>query len=206
VDLDPSRLVLANRVIFVCGRATFRDTDITQIGSWLTKYPTIMIPKSVHFATWFDFEVSFNNASRVPTQPLALAVGVKNVFDAKKPDAWALFKSASRLWATDPRDQLYSLLGLVDIRIEANYSKSTEAVYLELATVMLERAPLDGWFRQTRVIKASRYTRIPLLLYHRSYQPFLNIRATIRISPANYTATTSRSVNATLRPSGSFLI
>jgi len=152
----------------VCGRATFRDTDITQIGSWLAKHSTRTIPKSIHFATWFDFEVSFNNAFRVPTQPLALAVGVKNVFDAKKPDAWALFKSASSLWATGPRDQLYSLLGLVDIRIEADYSKFSEVVYPELATIMLERAPLDGWFRQTRGIKASRYTRIPLFLYHRS--------------------------------------
>ena len=154
-------LVLAKRVLFMCGNTTFRDTDITQIASWLANHPTRTIPSSIHFAKWFAFEVSFNNALRVPLQPLALAVGVQNFFEAKKPDAWTLFECASGLRATDPRDQVYSLLGLADIGIEADYSKSTEAVYLELSAVMLERAPLDGWFRYAGVLIKNTMATLP---------------------------------------------
>ena len=154
-------LVLARRVTFMCGYATFWETDITQIGNWLATHPTRTIPSGIEWAKWLDFEVGFNNAFRVPMQSLTLAVGIQNVFEAKKPDAWTLFESALRLRATDPRDQVYSLLGLAEIGIEADYSKSTEAVYLELAAVMLERAPLDGWFRYTGILIKNSMATLP---------------------------------------------
>ena len=48
--------------------------------------------------------------------------------------------------ASDPRDKIYSLLGLIRIGIEADYSKTVEALYLEVSQIMLPRVPMDEWF------------------------------------------------------------
>lgn len=42
---------------------------------------------------------------------------------------WKIFTHAWPLAATDPRDKVYSMLGLIDIGVEADYSKSPETIY-----------------------------------------------------------------------------
>lgn len=70
--------------------------------------------------------------------------------------AWRVFESSLRLLATDPRDKVYSLTGLMDIGIEADYSKSPKTIYSEVADIMLNQVPLDEWLDKAGIMNRNR--------------------------------------------------
>lgn len=47
---------------------------------------------------------------------------------------------------SDPRDKVYSLLGLMDLGISTDYAKSPEMVCFEVTSILFDRVPLDEWF------------------------------------------------------------
>jgi hypothetical protein len=65
------------------------------------------------------------------------------------------------LATTDPRDKIYSMLGLIDIGVEADYSKSPETIYCKVATILIDRVPLDEWFRSTGICFTNRMPTLP---------------------------------------------
>jgi hypothetical protein len=46
---------------------------------------------------------------------------------------------------TDSRNKVYSILGLANIVIQADYTKSTAAVFYDIATIILGNIPLHEW-------------------------------------------------------------
>jgi hypothetical protein len=65
--------------------------------------------------------------------------------------AWIAATQSILLRAKDPRDKVYSLLGIVDTGMKANYSKTIEAIYTEFATILFGHVPLDEWLSITGV-------------------------------------------------------
>jgi hypothetical protein len=57
-------------------------------------------------------------------------------------EAWRIFTFTRYLIASDPRDKIYSLLGLIRIGIDADYSKTVEKLYLEVSRIMFPRVPM----------------------------------------------------------------
>jgi hypothetical protein len=70
------------------------------------------------------------------------------------PHAWPLA-------ATHPRDKVYSMLGLIDIGVEADYSKSPETIFCEVATILIDRLPLDVWFQSTGICFTNKMPALP---------------------------------------------
>jgi hypothetical protein len=138
-------LVLANHVIFVCGRSGFEYFHIREIADWIANLPAEAKPAAIEWGDWLLFKTDFEKLFFVPMKSLLLKGKEKDTSRSHGPyiAAWFIFKVACSLLATDPRDKVYSFLGLMNIGIEADYSKPSELVYLEVATTMLDRVPLD---------------------------------------------------------------
>jgi hypothetical protein len=60
--------------------------------------------------------------------------------------AWKMLQRAKHLVATDPLDKVYSLLGLINIAIEVDYTKAAEDIYRDVATLLFDRVPRSEWF------------------------------------------------------------
>jgi len=52
----------------------------------------------------------------------------------------------------------------MNIRIQADYAKSQEMLYREVATVSVNRVPIDDWLRLTGVRYYSRMLGLPIWL------------------------------------------
>ncbi|KAN0115561.1 HET domain containing protein [Hyaloscypha variabilis] len=156
-------LVLANHVIFFCGRVGFEYLDIRTIWKWMAKLSAEAKPAAIDWGDWLSFRTDFGKVFMSPMKTSILKLEAKVISRSAGPylAAWLTFKVACSLLATDSRDKVYSLLGLMDIGIQADYSKPPELVYLEVATTMLDRVPLDEWLWIAGTMSENRMPSLP---------------------------------------------
>jgi Heterokaryon incompatibility protein (HET) len=157
-------LVLAKEVLFVCGRrANFGYSVLKEIGLWLNSLPSAAKPADVDWVTWSAFRFMVWGSFKVQMKIWSLAVTSDDTLSSDKAysRAWKIFEFASLLAAADPRDKVYSLLGLMSIGIEADYSKAPEMIYREVAAIMFRRVPLDEWFQKTGIGFGDRMSTLP---------------------------------------------
>ena len=156
-------LVLAEYVVFICGRAKFSYLDLAEIVAWLSLLPASAMPADFDWGSWLSLRDACVTCLIEPMRSFRLVLTLDKVKRSHGPyiAAWNILTHAWPLAATDPRDKVYSMLGLLDIGFEADYSKSPETIYCEVATILTDRVPLDEWFRSTGICFTNRMPAIP---------------------------------------------
>jgi Heterokaryon incompatibility protein (HET) len=157
-------LVLAKMVVFICGQAMFRFLDAASVSRWLWSIPDQIKPDAVSWGPWTKFKNRLSSSFANPMSSFVLATKLHdNVYGTEGPygGPWKFFSFSWSLNATDPRDKVYSLLGLANIGIEVDYSKSPEMVYHDFAATMFGNAPLHEWFRFCGISFRERMPTLP---------------------------------------------
>lgn len=137
--------MLAELVVFMCGPAMFTYSHLRKIYVWLGSLSASVKSDVVDWGAWLSFKHAVWSSLDVSMRGFALKVRSDDILREHGPyiAAWNILTYAWPLAATDPRDKAYSLLGLINIGIEADYSKSPEMVYHEVATIMFNQVPRD---------------------------------------------------------------
>ncbi len=158
-------LALANELVFICGPAVFTFEDLCTTAFTIGALPEAPCPASgISSYDWTMFRKGIGGTFRGPVDRISVAKGLSDSIqpsDNPYTAAWEIFKSTRALMATDPRDQVYSLLGITKIGLKADYSRSADTVYLELAAIMFERVPMHEWFGEAGMAFESRMTALP---------------------------------------------
>jgi Heterokaryon incompatibility protein (HET) len=142
-------LVLAQKVLFLCGTEGFRYNDIMVLFGWLNSIPDTTYHSTVSDSDWNNFKSYFDLALDVPLRALVLAEQLRRKdLPNEEPYLrfWRTLMYARRMIASDPRDKIYSLLSLVQISVNADYSKTVQALYLEVARILFPQVAMDEWF------------------------------------------------------------
>lgn len=154
-------LVLAKQVLFLCGAEGFQYNDIRDLSYWLDSTPDASYHSSLSESDWINFKTYLDLALSEPLKAWVLAVQLrKHSFD-EEPQAqfWQALMYARRMIASDPRDKIYSLLSLVQVGVSADYSKTVQALYLEVAQILFPQVAMHKWFNKA----TPSYKRIPAL-------------------------------------------
>jgi hypothetical protein len=154
---------LPEQVVLFCGQAAITLRDIDEINFWFDSHPLPPSPLPVSFADWQYLTRGLKFALGKPMTIILMIVRLNGLLSSEQPysAAWRIFRRACRLAATDPRDKIYSLLGLVKIGIDVDYSKPVESLYREVAGVMFERVAMHEWFQGIDVSFESRMSALP---------------------------------------------
>jgi hypothetical protein len=156
-------LVLAKGVIFFCGQATFGHTCIQRNKIWLEALSLQVKPDGIGWAYWMLSREGFDDSMLEPMRSYAIQIARHNVLPTVRPFemAWRILNQARYLHATDPRDKIFSLLGIIDVGIEVDYSKAVESIYCELAEEMCASVSLDEWLHTAGVVWVGRLPGLP---------------------------------------------
>jgi hypothetical protein len=105
----------------------------------------------------------FDDSMLEPMRSYAIQITRHNVLPTVRPFemAWRILNQARYLHVTDPRDKIFSLLGIIDVGIEADYSKTVESIYCELAEEMCASVSLDEWLHTAGVVWVGRLPGLP---------------------------------------------
>jgi hypothetical protein len=141
-------LVFAKDVLFLCGKNAFIYDDISEIASAFVAFPDGAYPSTVVEFHWDICKDLLMTTLAMPLRSLMFRKTLDTALSSKQPysQAWKILVGTCDLAASDPRDKIYSLLGLLNIGIEADYSKPVQAVYLELAQILFPQVPMEEWF------------------------------------------------------------
>jgi hypothetical protein len=143
-------LVFAKKVFFVCGRKVFTYDPLHVIFIWCHSISATPYHTTFPQAEWSIFQRNLVSSLYIPLRAAILAQnnGSSKVVSTEDPyeEAWETLQFASDLLAYDPRDKIYSLLDLFRIGIDADYSKTVQVLYLEVAQIMFTRLTMDKWF------------------------------------------------------------
>jgi hypothetical protein len=144
-------LVFARKVLFLCGRKLFTYDALRVIFTWCRSVSVTPYHRTFSQGEWSLFQRHLYSSILIPLRAAILAknIGSGKTVPTEDPykEAWQTLQSTRDMLASDPRDKIYSLLGLVRIGIDADYSKTVQALYLEVAQIMFPRIPMDEWFQ-----------------------------------------------------------
>jgi hypothetical protein len=132
-------LVLGKHILFICGTATFSWEHLLCIARWSNSLQGLPVPPSIGYEAWtfltLDLRTYMGVSEQISSYKRARQAGQGSTFEF-------VCSSVPRL-ATDPRDKLYSLLGIRDLGIQPDYSKSVEEVYTDAIAVLMQGVSLD---------------------------------------------------------------
>jgi hypothetical protein len=110
--------------IFLCGPAGFGLSDLGNIVIWIEQVPVDVKPADVEWGPWLELRDDLATGLTFSMRGgLFLSFNPEDIEPSQTPYglAWIAATQSCLLHATDPRDKVYSLLGLVDIGMKANY-------------------------------------------------------------------------------------
>ncbi|RMJ12428.1 hypothetical protein CDV36_007916 [Fusarium kuroshium] len=147
-------MVLPTDVLFMCGSSLITWQSVMAVQELLTALVSMgshsgLPTTEAHHALYPALKPFFN--IMVPSINEINSARLKIVSAANYPNL-SLVPRVADLQATDPRDKVYGLLGVIGTRLEADYTKDTPQVYREFASV---------WFDEVK--------NLNLLLYSHEY-------------------------------------
>lgn len=158
-------IVLAKDIRFKCGAHKLELEAVNEIDFALKIYlPDAGARKLIDHLepkVWCSFRSALGTLweiSRRSTFKVSLNLGAEPLADSRP---WMLLRHTKELTATNPRDKIYSLLGLFDFGVIADYSISTESLYLQIATIILKSVPLDEWLDMSATRPQERIKGLP---------------------------------------------
>ena len=157
-------MLLAEDVVLLCGPTALNFHQIYTVFSWLMSVLSSSSPTAVDWQEWLGFRTAYNMSlvgfftfgyERIhPERPTSDSEGVHL-------QAWKTLQRAKHLFATDPLDKVYSLLGLINIGLEVDYTKAAEDVYRDVAVALFDQVPRSEWFYLTGVYLSNRMSSLP---------------------------------------------
>jgi hypothetical protein len=158
-------LVLAQKVSFLCGKEIFKLTDMAgaAVAIDAVSYEEgFLLPHSIK--KWWP-AVKLEVPSRLKALSYIRIAAARWTALQSAEDSysivWEILVRTSDLAATDPRDKIYSLLSLIKINLDVDYSKSVVALYLEVAGILFGRVPMNEWFDMQGKSYRDRMTGLP---------------------------------------------
>jgi uncharacterized membrane protein YqaE (UPF0057 family) len=135
-------ILLPPLVVLVCGDEFCRYDHLINLCLWLLSTSETRHPTQVEAGDWFIHR-------QIVIDYLAPSVRLehlrRNLIRPSEESAWTFFMYSMPRLVSRPEDKIYSLLGLVDIGIPVDYSKSASDVYHDFARAMMPKIPLDTW-------------------------------------------------------------
>ncbi len=132
-------MVLSRSVVMVCGTSTVHLAMVWAVAGWLKMLKGVPRPPVVHEGLWRDISRDSGHVHLGRSEIFTSRTLRIGQLEARLPVLWrALVIETRRHMATDPRDKLYSVLGLLNIPIRPDYSLSVERLYGDLAKACLK--------------------------------------------------------------------
>lgn len=133
-------LVLSRNVVVLCGQQTLPLIAFWVIWEWLLRIEGLPCPAQVDAGLWSFLSsregrrlLGWGALNKLPNL-MELMRGSKNAPEQDLPLIWHQLVLHTRiLQATDPRDKLYSVLGMLDRKFKPDYSASIEDVFYDFA-------------------------------------------------------------------------
>ncbi|KAK4890639.1 hypothetical protein LTR27_010678 [Elasticomyces elasticus] len=163
-------MVLAEDQVFLGSRTSITRIEFERLCQWLKKVGDgdVVWPRCVAYTTWTAWK------QRIQTtimQPLALRTcrALADQIDHSEPRTTLtgprqeLLFSSEDLEATDPRDHVYGLLGILDVRFKPDYQRSVREVFFMWTSWLAYTGPDSRFLRRAgiRHNDASRYGGLP---------------------------------------------
>jgi hypothetical protein len=145
-------LVLGKRILFVHGSTSLTYEELDQASSWFNSTRKWILSGSLErqsfLGHWIWFTLSYDQVNIGPI------LRVKLYKIRGSTDPWNIFYFLSNLWATDPRDHIYGLLGLQDFAIVPDYRKDLCSVLYDL---------VDTWIKDSNKLDCLLYAGVGTL-------------------------------------------
>ncbi|KAL1877000.1 hypothetical protein Daus18300_002609 [Diaporthe australafricana] len=133
-------LVLSRNVVVLCGQQTLPLAAFWIIWEWLLRIEGVPCPSHVDPGLWSFLSsregrrlLGWGALNKLPNL-MELMSGSKDAPEQDLAVVWHELVLHTRvLQATDPRDKLYSVLGMLDRKFKPDYSASAEDVFCEFA-------------------------------------------------------------------------
>src|SRR5215471_13146719 len=133
-------MTLAKTLRFVCGTHSIDYNKMRIVTDWLRNVEGMPLiqPEFLSNGVWHAFQTT-----SIPSSSVGRVSFARDIFRDDTKYGWigrqAFFRMASCFSVTDPRDQIYGLLGITRSNIVPDYSKSVREVYCEFTkTWMIE--------------------------------------------------------------------
>ena len=130
--------VLPQRVHVLCGSMSCSLDSVLNLCAWLRKYPRDRCPISMEPELWQALKYYTHNVSSLTLMLRIIIVRrqLHTTYSRKTlDDDFITFIFATDLRATDPRDFIYGILGVLDLPIHPDYEKSVKLVFTEITRV-----------------------------------------------------------------------
>ena len=143
--------VLPQSVCVLCGSMACSLDSVLNLCDWLLKYPRDRCPISMEPGLWQVLKYYTHNLSCFNLMLRIILVRRQlHMMDSRKilDDDFPIFRFAIDLRATDPRDFIYGILGVLDLPIHPDYEKSVKLVFTEISRVGVKQ----GYFSDIMAI------------------------------------------------------
>jgi hypothetical protein len=145
-------LVLGKRILFIHGSMSLTYEELDKASNWFNSTRKWILSGSLErqsfLGHWIWFTLSYNPVNIGPI------LRVKLYKIGGLADPWGIFYLLSNLYATDPRDHIYGLLGLQDFAIVPDYRKDLCSVLYDL---------VDTWIKDSHNLDCLLYAGVGTL-------------------------------------------
>ena len=135
-------ITLPEKVMIICGQQTCFLEDIFILYKWLKSIELQDRPSFVNIRIWTHLISSFHVKQIMNFGRVTWLITLREYAKTKQQRdmiGWRIVPAAEGTRATDPRDKIYSLLGLSNFEIIPDYSKPVKEVYCEFAKATMEQ-------------------------------------------------------------------
>ncbi|KAK5719367.1 hypothetical protein LTR15_007890 [Elasticomyces elasticus] len=163
-------MVLAEDQIFLGSRTSITRSDFESVCQWLENIGDgdVVWPRFVEYATWTIWKKQIQTTN---LQPLVLrrCRALADTIDRSKPKPTLtgprheLFFFSENLEATDARDHVYGLLGILDVRFKPDYHRSVRELFFKWTRWLAYAGPDTRFLRRAGIghNDVSKYGGIP---------------------------------------------
>lgn len=118
-----------------CGDDCIDFMDVVQVSQWLIGlHPSLPKPENMSHSIWERISSSEFTKQVIGLQSILLVSAAREV---KQPQGWALINMLRDHEASDPRDKIYGSLGVTNLNITPDYSKSVKEVYVDATATLI---------------------------------------------------------------------
>lgn len=130
-------MVLADDITFLGPNTCLELSRFQAVCSWLQEIGDgdVLRPLFVELSIWTEWKKTIQRTDMMPLRIKRCKTLIEKI-DRSKPKtslAYAreeIFKVTRWLNATDPRDHIYGIIGVLDVRFKANYGRSVQDLYV----------------------------------------------------------------------------
>jgi hypothetical protein len=148
-------MVLANKIVFLGPRTALDMERFCAVCTWLQAVGDgdILCPPFVHLADWVDWKKLIQFTYMMPLRIKRYKTMVEKIDRSEPKSSIAylreeVFEVTRNLKATNPRDHVYGIAGVLDVRFKADYGRSVEDVYTAWACWLAHTAPTLDFLNQ----------------------------------------------------------